>query len=556
MFRRNNQRPAACACVTSALLVAAITPAPARSTAQQAQASFADRVDLGTVRVTVADARRVPVADLEAGEFRLAVNGRDEEITVFLDESDAPLEVAVLLDTSGSIERDVSEIRPLMRQLLSAFAPEDCVLMLPFHEEIGPGYWNVDPESFSETFVLGGSTRLYDAVLAGLAALGDEGRDVTFDRERHCGARRTSASRARRAVVVTTDGQDTASGAAFGDVLAATWERQIPVVILAVGIGAGNYPRLDGDYQRRIWQASHDTARDLRELAAAGGGRFISASKRDHSGDFRDILTTLRSSYLLGYRLSEPSPPGTLAWADIEVTVTRPGATAIAPEGVYVSGYDPAAARQWIEEGRRAFDAGDLRTALELFDRAVVAYRESARAHYYKALASLEGGDLASAAAAVQWASFLDPRDPAIAALEDEVQRASSGGEAAMERTDLVGVWIDSASHATIARQQMARRIARMVTYRVSLMPGVRVVPRPQVIDPPNGLLVRIRDIENNGEIKAELASSDTGISGMRRRWFTLSAADVSLQDRVEPPQPSELTAAVDELVEQLLSRR
>jgi VWFA-related protein len=556
MFRRNNHHPAARACVTSALLLAAATPAPARSSPQQAEASFADRVDLGTVRVTVADARRAPIADLQAGEFRLSVNGRDEEVVVFLNESDAPLEVAVVLDTSGSIERDVSEIRPLMRELLAAFAPEDCVLMLPFHEEIGPGYWNVDPRSFSETFVLGGSTRLYDAVLAGLAALGDEGRDVTFDRERHCSARRTSAARARPAVVVITDGQDTASGAAFSDVLAATWERQIPVVILGVGIGAGNYPRLDGDYQRRIWQASHDTARDLRELAAAGGGRFIPASKQDHAGDFRDILTTLRSSYLLGYRWPEPPRPGTLTWADVEVTVTRPDATVTAPEGVYISGYDPAGARQRIEEGRLAFDAGDFRAALERFDRAVVAYRESPRAHYYKALTSLELGDLASAGAAVHWATFLDPRDPAIAALADEIGWASNGGVAAMERTDPVAVWIDSASHSTIARQQVARRIARMVTYRVSRSAGVRVVPRPQVIDPPNGLLVRIRDIEANGEIKAELASSNVGISGVSRRWFTLSAADVSLQDRVEPPEPPELTAAVDELVEQLLSRR
>ena len=80
------------------------TPAPARSSPQQAEASFADRVDLGTVRVTVADARRAPIADLQAGEFRLSVNGRDEEIVVFLNESDAPLEVAVLLDTRLSPE--------------------------------------------------------------------------------------------------------------------------------------------------------------------------------------------------------------------------------------------------------------------------------------------------------------------------------------------------------------------------------------------------------------------------------------------------------------------
>lgn len=551
--------------------------------------TFAERVDLATVQVTVTDGDRVPVADMTAADFELWEDGRAREPVVFLNLTDAPLRVAVVLDTSGSIESNVPRLRPLLRDFLSAFGAQDCVLMLPFSDDVGPGYWNVEASSFSDSFELGGGTRLHDAVLAGLHGLaadelaasklapdalagdglaghqldspgGDAARGAgAVSGPASCSHRADTDSRVRRAVVLITDGEDTSSYATFGDVLAAAWEAGTPVVVLAVGMAAGPGPMSWSGGLRQLsrMQQSRQASRRLEELARVTGGRFLRAARTaKQTRAFQEILAGLRSSYLLGYRLEDAPPEGVTEWRPVEVKSRRHGAQVHAPEGIYVSRSSPESAAYWIADGIQSFDRGELGPALEAFDRAARDHWSSPQAHYYRALTAMRLQDWPVAEESARWAAFLDPIDPAVRRLAKEMAaRRGTRLDPPPPGADgiAVSLWVDAASHDTLPRQQAATEVARIIAAHLAGVADVRLVRRPTTPGLAYGLAVRVRDIERDGEIKAEVALIDEQGEAHRRKRFEISDAEAGFSARDAPPRPtSAMAEAIDELLDRL----
>lgn len=506
--------------------------------------SFVESVDLGLVRVTVTDDQGNPLTDLEASEFELHVDGQEREI-VFLDNEGARrLEVAVVVDASGSIERHVPGIRPLLRDFLSALRVDDCVLMLPFSDEVGPGYWNVDVESFVATLALGGNTRLRDAVRSALLTLsGSAAAPATWTGSPHCRGDVDDRQRPRRALTLVTDGADTASIVGFGELIETAWEQQIPVVTLGVGPAAGTTPR----YFDGMFRFSRDVVRDLTELSSVSGGRYLRASDDDrHVEYFRDLLTTLRSSYLLGYRLTDLPANGVAEWRAVQVSTSRPGARVVAPEGIYVSEESPGEAAFHVRRGVEQLEAGRYAEALETFGHATDAYWESDRAHYYKALAAGETADGETARRAALWALFLAPRRPEVLALA----RTTGGVPAAVTGRNAVpiDVWIEPGSHATIPRQQLARRLARMAAFHVQGLPAFRLADAPRVLEPRGGVVIEIRDVGDDGEVAAELLLA-TDTLRPPREWIRVSAEEMAIRRDPRPSLPAELVEALDRLL-------
>src|SRR5215469_1801735 len=78
------------------------TPTPNQDAAQTGQ-TFRREVNLVDVLFTVLNRRNKLVPDLEQGDFKVFDEGKPREIRYFSKQSDLPLRIGMLLDTSNSI---------------------------------------------------------------------------------------------------------------------------------------------------------------------------------------------------------------------------------------------------------------------------------------------------------------------------------------------------------------------------------------------------------------------------------------------------------------------
>ncbi len=69
-------------------------------------------VELVVLNVAVLDKDGEPVTDLGARDFRMLQDGRPQEITLFARSEDTPLDVALVLDASGSIRQNAPQRPP------------------------------------------------------------------------------------------------------------------------------------------------------------------------------------------------------------------------------------------------------------------------------------------------------------------------------------------------------------------------------------------------------------------------------------------------------------
>jgi hypothetical protein len=92
------------------------------------------RVDtqLITVPVVVRDESGRPVTGLTASSFQLYEDNCPQNVATFAT-SDAPFEVALLLDTSGSTREEINLIRDAAYAFIESLRPDDRVAVLSFH---------------------------------------------------------------------------------------------------------------------------------------------------------------------------------------------------------------------------------------------------------------------------------------------------------------------------------------------------------------------------------------------------------------------------------------
>jgi VWFA-related protein len=156
------------------------------------------RVDttLVTVPVSVLDRQGRFIPNLKREDFTLLENG-DEQSIAFFETAEKPFTVALLLDTSASTQFKLSEIKAAALDFAKQLRPQDRVLVVTFNSEVlllteptnDLGLMEATIEEFAHT---GTATRLYDAV------------DMTI-------VERLNRIKGRKAIVLFTDGVDTAS---------------------------------------------------------------------------------------------------------------------------------------------------------------------------------------------------------------------------------------------------------------------------------------------------------------------------------------------------------
>jgi len=253
-----------------ALIVVAAAPVVAQQgSSSQETPAFRSDVDIVSHSVAVVDREGQPVQGLQLSDFTVYEDDERQEISVFLSPDDSPLDVALIIDSSASLFHYARPVRNAAKSFLRQLEPLDCVYLLPFNDEIGPGMWDrglLMPNKMDGIFMRGG-TALYDALITGIDVLDRTAESVPSTTG--CGKPITMSEPGRpdrrRAVVLLTDGADQNSQRRFDEVLELARESAIPIFPVVNG-EARNDERL-----RLI----------LNRLAGETGGTIVDAARPD-----------------------------------------------------------------------------------------------------------------------------------------------------------------------------------------------------------------------------------------------------------------------------------
>lgn len=271
-------------------------PAQASTTEHGHSPVLRAEADLVVLPVTVTDRRGESVAGLEAKDFHIYENGKRQTISLF-HQTDVPVTVGLVVDCSGSMGANRSEVVESAREFLASSNPQDQLFVVNFNERASLGL----PPSVPFTSDV---SQLEAAVLRGPSAGMTALYDATALALRHL----TLSTTDKKAIIIISDGGDNASHATFREVLAAA--QHSDAIIYTVGI----IGTTQGEVNPRIL---HKLARNT------GGEAYMPRSAADLPSINRQIARDLREQYTIGYVPSDTVRDG--SYRTIRVSVQAKG---------------------------------------------------------------------------------------------------------------------------------------------------------------------------------------------------------------------------------------
>jgi Ca-activated chloride channel family protein len=313
---------------------------------------------LVSVPAVVTDRTGRPLTGLTASDFQIFEDGRPQKIANFAT-TEAPFEVALLLDTSGSTREEVGLIRRAALAFVGALRPGDRVAVLAFNTK------QDGSEKLAAVEVKAPLTDDRTELQAAIENIGASNGTPFYDslervaKEVFRDAPRDEL-RGRRALVALTDGVDSTSESDFET--AREMLKRAGLVSYFVEVNTEEYveDRLMEDCQddgalrlsraqleryRRVIAPGADAAdfsdfcrmgqfermhasrtlyqiarREMSQLARESGGKtFVAADLRDAQRAFRQVAEDIGTQYSLGYYSTNKARDG--SFRTIRVTV-------------------------------------------------------------------------------------------------------------------------------------------------------------------------------------------------------------------------------------------
>jgi Ca-activated chloride channel family protein len=259
---------------------------------------------LVNVTASVIDEFGASLRGLEAQDFQVFENGREQTIAFFSHDDQVPVSVGVLLDISGSHGDKFRQALRIVDAVAASLSPADEMFILTFNSRV-----NLRQPFTSDAQMLrraldsikpNGETAVYDAIAAGLEEM-------------------QRAKSEKRIMLLITDGFDTRSK--ITAVQAEDLVGRSGVLLYAIGMDDGDAPLPKRRPRYRIYDYM------LTKMTKAGNGRLIrlyTSRSYDVETLARGFLDELHQEYALGYYPS--SEMVSTDSRNIDVQVAKPGA--------------------------------------------------------------------------------------------------------------------------------------------------------------------------------------------------------------------------------------
>jgi Ca-activated chloride channel family protein len=258
--------------------------------------SYYSMVELVNLNVTVVGPNAQPMEGLTESQFEVFEDGVRQQVKFFA-AGELPLDVAILLDTSSSMTGSLPLVQAAAIRLVNALRDSDRVAVMTISNGLHVPQSFTDDKAAAAAAVrgtrAGGRTPLYSSIYTAL-------RELAKERARYLVPR-------RQAIVVLSDGRDTASGFGFEELLDTVRRQAVPIYTIA--------PRPTETIRALRESAFGETTYvedfELRKLAAESGARaFFPVALQELAGVYDDIASELAHQYSLGYQSTNQAQDG------------------------------------------------------------------------------------------------------------------------------------------------------------------------------------------------------------------------------------------------------
>ena len=282
------------ACILTGILACAGVAVSLR--AQQPKQPGVIRVQTNLVNIlaSVIDAHGQPIPDLPQEVFELSEEGVLQKIERFEAETNRPLDLALMVDSSMSTYKDTKfEAEAAAHFVRQVVRPGDTLSVFEFDEKVTQlSEYSADVPKLQEAvrrITPGAGTSIYDAVLLGSNTL-----------------RRRPGDR-RRAIVMVTDAGETTSVSKFDDARRAAIASE--ALLYSIVLRPAN-------------ESGRNTAGEHALITitdSTGGAMFMVDEMQQLDATFERIDRELRTQYLLGYYPTPVPPPGSHRHVTLQV---------------------------------------------------------------------------------------------------------------------------------------------------------------------------------------------------------------------------------------------
>lgn len=281
------------------------------------QQTFRAGVDLVHFGVVVTDRAGKPITGLTADDFEVKEAGTTQTIKFFAagdPEEAPPLHLGFLLDTSGSMEEDIKDVRTAAIKFLNAVDTAVDITLVDFDTEVRVARYGA--HDFA---------RLIERIRGRKA----EGWTAFYDA---FGTYLDGASRqtGQKIAVVYTDGGDTRSVMTQSDLL--TLLKASDVTVYTIGYLARQSSSVKFEQRRQLTRFAEMT----------GGQAFFPHSLKEVDKMYDLIQAEIAARYSIGYDSTNDRADG--AWREVEIRLKRPDLrdARIRTRGGYYAPYKPS----------------------------------------------------------------------------------------------------------------------------------------------------------------------------------------------------------------------
>jgi Ca-activated chloride channel homolog len=294
-------------------------PSPTPKEGEEVQEDEVVRVetDLTNILFTAVDKSKRFITTLKQEDVRVTEDGQPQEVFTFARQTDLPLSLAILIDTSISEERTLPIEKAAAASFVDAVLRPDkdemAVISFTGDATLEQGLTGnasrvrraldrvefVPPTGYVSGVGQVGTPPITDQRTAGTTAIWDAVL-VTSDE-----VLAEASDKTRRAIILLTDGHDTTSRKSIEEAIESA--ARADAVVYAIGIGDEYYGGINKGTLRKISEQT-------------GGRAFFPEGESELRDAFAQIQLELRSQYLVAYSPTNKNRDGSFRRVQIEIT--------------------------------------------------------------------------------------------------------------------------------------------------------------------------------------------------------------------------------------------